>query len=273
MSNYLNKELEMRVSDNKSSEFAWLNSYETLGAVDGPGLRLILFLQGCSMHCLFCHNPETLSFSNKDKKITIDEVIELYQKNRSFYDKNGGITLSGGEAMAQINFVIALFKRCKELGIHTTIDTAAGPMHLLSAKELNDMIKYTDIFLIDLKHPNNEISIGLTGTTNDNQKELIRLLEAQEKHYWVRHVLVPTFSDAKEEYMIDLGRIMGALKYMDKFELLPYHNMAVGKYDHLGWGYPLKDIEPPSKGQIQEAIKLIRKGMEIVQKNPSKSLI
>ena len=273
MPKYLNEKLEMRVSDNKSSEFAWLNSYETLGAVDGPGLRLVLFLQGCSMHCLFCHNPETLSFSKKDKKITVDETIELYKKNESFYKSGGGITLSGGESIAQVNFVIALFKKCKELGIHTTLDTAAGPMHLLSAKELNELIKYTNIFLIDVKHPDSEVSVKLTGTTNENQLALIKLLERKEKHYWIRHVYVPQFSDAKEEYMIKLGKIMGGLKYMDKFELLPYHNMAEVKYKNMGWGYPLSDIEPPTKEQISSGIKLIKKGMDIVKNDPSEAII
>ena len=131
-----NKEIKMRMSDNESSEFAWYNTYETLGAVDGPGLRLIFFLQGCPVRCLFCHNPEVIPFGDKSKKITIDEIIEIYNKNKSFYDQNGGITLSGGEAMAQVNFAIALFKKCRQLGIHTALDTAAGPMALLTTKTI-----------------------------------------------------------------------------------------------------------------------------------------
>jgi pyruvate formate lyase activating enzyme len=146
-------------------------------------LRLIIFLQGCPVHCLFCHNPETISFSDKSKKITVDEVIELYRRNETFYQNGGGITLSGGESMAQINFVIALFKKCRELGIHTALDTAAGPMALLTTKQLSDVVKYADLFIIDIKHPDNEMAIKLTSTGNVNQIGLIKLLEQKQVHF------------------------------------------------------------------------------------------
>ncbi len=273
MSVIKNKELKMRMSDNESSEFAWYSTYETLGAVDGPGLRLIIFLQGCPVQCLFCHNPETTPFSNKEKKITIDEVIDLYKRNKSFYGENGGITLSGGESMAQINFVLALFKRCREEGIHTALDTAAGPMALLKPKELSELLEFTDLFIIDIKHPDNEVCIELTGTGNVNQLALIKLCEQQKVHFWVRHVYVPTYSDRKEEYMINLGRMIANLKMMDKFEILPYHNMAIFKYENLGWAYQLKELEPPTAEQLAEGMKLINEGVAIAREDLSKSLI
>ena len=262
-----------RVSDNDSPDFAWYSSIESMGAVDGPGLRLVIFLQGCPLNCLFCHNPETIPFSTKEKKITIEEILRLYKRNESFYKESGGITFSGGEAMAQIEFVTAAFKEFKKHGIHTTLDTAGTPMGIYPIEKVIEMLKYTDLLLIDIKNSDDELSKILTGQGTEHQKDLIKLLEEIKKPYWIRHVYLPSFSDRSEDNMINLGKMIGNLKMMERFELLPYHDMAKVKYENMGWSYPLKDIEPPTKDQIRKGMKLLNEGMAIVTKDPSKGLI
>ncbi len=264
---------ENKVSDNKSKDFGWYSSYETLGAVDGPGLRLIIFLQGCPLNCLFCHNPETIPFSTKERKITGDEVVDLYKRNESFYKDGGGVTFSGGESMAQIDFVTETFRKLKEQGVHTCLDTAAAPMGVYDISEVEALIDVTDLFIIDIKHPDQEKSIELTGQGVEHQIGLIRLLEQKKKAYWIRHVYLPTFSDAKDEYMLNLGRMMGNLKSMKKFEILPYHIMAKNKYKDLNWNYPLEGIEPPTKENLAHGMKLIKEGMQISKDDPSQGLI
>jgi len=262
-----------RVSDNTSSEFAWYSSVESMGAVDGPGLRLVIFLQGCPLNCLFCHNPETIPFSTKEKKITIPEILDLYKRNESFYKDTGGITFSGGEAMAQIDFVTAAFKEFKKHGIHTTLDTAGTPMGIYPIEKVVEMLEYTDLLLIDIKNSDNELSKILTGQGTEHQVALIQLLEEIGKPYWIRHVYLPSFSDRTEDNMINLGKMIGNLKFMTKFEILPYHDLAKVKYENIGWSYPLKDIEPPTKKQIAKGMKLLAEGMEIVKNDPSQGLI
>ena len=264
---------ENRVSDNNSPDFAWYSSIETMGAVDGPGLRLVIFLQGCPLNCLFCHNPETIPFRTKEKKITIDEIIKLYRRNESFYKESGGITFSGGEAMAQIEFVTAAFKELQKQGIHTTLDTAGTPMGIYPIEKVIEMLKYTDLLLVDIKNSDDELSEILTGQGTQHQKDLIRLLEEMKIPYWIRHVYLPSFSDRSDDNMINLGKMIGNLKMMERFEILPYHDLAKVKYENLGWSYPLKEIEPPTKDEIAKGMKLLNKGIKIVKEDPSQGLI
>lgn len=257
----------------EEKNWAWYSSIETLGAVDGPGLRLIIFVQGCPLRCLFCHNPETIPYT-MEKKITVDEIIEKYRKNEPFYVSNGGgITISGGEALGQPNFVLSLAKRCKKEGIHLTIDTAAGPFMGPNIEIIIEIAKIVPLFLIDLKHPNEEISTELTGYGFDNQLELIRLCEKLGTHYWVRHVYVPTFSDRNPEDMRKLGRIIGNLKYMDKFEILPYHDMMIPKYEMYNIPFKLGHVKPPTKEMVQGLRKWIEEGIIQVKQNPELSEI
>lgn len=262
-----------RVSDNDSEEFAWYSSSETLGAVDGPGLRLVYFLQGCPLNCLYCHNPETIPFHTKEKKITAEEILERYESNKAFYDNGGGITLSGGEAMAQIEFVTAAFKKFKAKGIHTCLDTAAAPFGVYSMDKILKLVEVTDLMLIDIKHPDQEVSIELTGQGVEHQIGLIKLLESMNKKYWIRHVYLPTFSDRKPEYMVNLGKMIGNLKCMERFEFLPYHNLAKAKYNNMKWNFPLEGIEPPTEAQIADGMRLLKQGIEIVRNNPHEGLI
>lgn len=252
-------------------DYAWYSQIETLGAVDGPGLRLIIFVQGCPLRCLFCHNPETIPYK-QEKKITVDEIIELYRKNETFYKaNNGGITISGGEAMAQPDFLISLLEKTKKLGIHVTIDTALGAFMGRNIDKLVKIAHEADLFLIDIKHTDTLVSQRLTGYGNENQYEFIKLCEKIGAKYWIRHVYVPTFSDTKDEYMITLGHILANLKHMIKFEILPYHNMMIPKYENLGIPFKLGHIEPPSKEMIAHAMKLIKQGIQEGRANPKLS--
>ena len=262
-----------KVSDNTSEEFAWYSSIETLGAVDGPGLRLVIFLQGCPLNCLFCHNPETIPFSTKEKKITIDEILKLYEKNKTFYQNGGGITFSGGEAMAQIDFVTAAFKKFREKGIHTCLDTAAAPMGVYPMEKIEKLLDVTDYFLVDIKHPDQEISIELSGEGVEHQIGLLKLLESRGQSYLIRHVYLPTFSDRSPEHMQTLGKMIGNLKYMDKFEFLPYHDMAKFKYENMGWNFPLAGVEPPTTEQLAWGRARLQEGIDIVRKDPSQGLV
>lgn len=255
----------------KKIEHLWYSTIETLGAVDGPGLRLIVFAQGCPMRCLFCHNPETIPWE-QEQKISVDEVIELYKKNESFYKpNNGGITFSGGESTAQPDFLISFLEKSKPLGIHVTIDTALGSFMGPNVPKIAKIADLADLFLIDIKHTDTDVSYELTGSGNENQYAFIKMLEQKKKPYWIRHVYVPTFSDRKDQYMVDLGHVIGNLKYMEKFEILPYHNMMVPKYENMGIEFKLGDVEPPTDEMIKGAMQRIQQGVKEVKADPTLS--
>ncbi len=235
---------------------------ETFGAVDGPGTRLVIFLQGCPLRCVYCHNPESWEIDGSDKTISVNEIINLYKVNENFYKNGGGITISGGEPCLHMDFLISLGKRCKKEGIHLTIDTSGYFYKKAYFKKMNELIKYVDLFLVDIKQINNKKYSLVTRVDSSKQSEVefVRYLEKNEKHYWIRQVLVPGYTDDKND-LVELGRFMKDLKYMDKFELLPYHNMAVFKYKNLKIKYVLKNIEPPTIEEIRKAMEYIKEGM------------
>lgn len=235
---------------------------ETFGAVDGPGTRLIIFLQGCPLRCIYCHNPESWEVDKGTKKISINEIIKLYKDNENFYKNGGGITISGGEPCLHIDFLIALGKRCKKEGIHLTIDTSGYFFKEAYIKKTNELIKYVDLFLVDIKQINNKKYKTITRVDASKQSEVdfVKYLEENSKHYWIRQVLVPGYTDDKDD-LIKLGEFMKDLKFMDKFELLPYHNMAVFKYKDLKIKYILKNLEPPTIEEIRKAMNYIKEGM------------
>ncbi|ATX70568.1 pyruvate formate-lyase-activating protein [Spiroplasma clarkii] len=242
----------------------YYSSIETFGAVDGPGVRLVIFLQGCYLRCKYCHNPETLEFK-RDKPITVDEVIRLYQKNKSFY-RNGGITLSGGEATAQIDFCIALFKKTKSLGINTCLDTSYGTFQNIPKikEKWRELLLHTDLVLADLKHIDNEKHIKLTSRPNDNILQGILLTDEVGTKMWVRHVLVPGWTDDKVD-LEKLGEFVGKLKHMERLEMLPYHNMMIPKYENLKMKFYLRNVQPPSKEYVTECRKIIEQGIAAVR--------
>lgn len=234
---------------------------ESFGAVDGPGIRLVVFLQGCPMRCLYCHNPESWQFKNEDAwNVSVKKIIDEYENNKSYYSNGGGITVSGGEPTYHIDFLTNLAKETKKRGIHLTIDTSCfyWDKSPANTKKHQELAKLVDLWLIDIKSIDPVKCKYITGV-DVNATGFIELLESMHKHYWVRHVLVPTITD-DEASLTQLGIFLGKLKYMDKFEILPYHNMAVPKYQSLGLKYRLENIRPANKTDVSQAMEYIRKG-------------
>ncbi|MGL5630684.1 MAG: pyruvate formate-lyase-activating protein [Mycoplasmoidaceae bacterium] len=235
---------------------------ESFGNVDGPGTRMILFLQGCPLRCKYCHNPESWDMIGDSTWISIEEVIENYNRNINFYKNGGGITVSGGEPWLHLDFLIELGKVCQKEKIHLTIDTAAyffKPEFEIKNKILIDLI---DLWLIDIKHINPEKYELITGAKSEKQSEIkfIEYLEKKHKPYWVRQVIVPGLTDEPDD-LVNLGKFVSKLKYCQKFEILPYHLLMYSKYENMGLKTPLPGVSEPTDNQIAEAKKWINIGI------------
>ncbi|MFS0637508.1 pyruvate formate-lyase-activating protein [Mesobacillus foraminis] len=238
--------------------FGNIHSIETLGTVDGPGIRYIVFTQGCLLRCQFCHNADTWEIGT-GKQMSVSKIIEDLQTYLPFIEASGGgITVSGGEPLLQIPFLTELFKECKKLGIHTTIDSSGGCYSSSShfQQQLAELLKYTDLILLDLKHIDREKHKKLTGLTNEHILEFARFLSDHQVPIWVRHVLVPGTTDSHED-LDKLGKFIGTLNNVSKVEVLPYHKLGVYKWEALGMEYPLQGVEPPSEESVQKAYRLL----------------
>jgi len=231
-----------------------IHSVESFGSVDGPGVRYIVFLQGCHMRCKYCHNPETWAMEGGEE-LTAKEVFDKAYRYRNYWKKNGGITVSGGEALLQIDFVIALFKLAKEKGVHTTLDTSGNPFTREEPffSKFNELMKVTDLFMLDIKQIDDEKHKKLTGWTNSNILDLAQYLSDNGKAMWIRHVLVPgiTTDDA------DLEKLRDFVGSVERFEILPYHTLGVFKWENLGIPYELGDVMPPTKEEIAHAEEIL----------------
>ena len=234
-----------------------IHSVESFGSVDGPGVRYIVFLQGCHMRCKYCHNPETWAMEGGEE-LTAKEVFDKAYRYRNYWKKNGGITVSGGEALLQIDFVIALFKLAKEKGVHTTLDTSGNPFTREEPffSKFNELMKVTDLFMLDIKQIDDEKHKKLTGWTNSNILDLAQYLSDNGKAMWIRHVLVPgiTTDDADLEKLRDF---VGSLKTVERFEIMQYHTLGVFKWENLGIPYELGDVMPPTKEEIAHAEEIL----------------
>lgn len=235
-----------------------IHSTETFGTVDGPGVRFIVFAQGCQMRCQFCHNPDTWKIGSGGREVTSDEVIEEALRYRSYWGEKGGITVSGGEPLLQMDFLIDLFKKAKAQGIHTTIDTCGKPFTRKEPffSQFQELMTYTDLLLFDIKHIDNEEHKRLTSMGNENILEMATYLSEINKPVWIRHVLVPERSDY-DEFLIRLDQFIKTLKNVDKVEILPYHTMGKYKWAELGLEYPLEGINPPSDERVKNAKELL----------------
>ncbi|ARK30490.1 pyruvate formate-lyase-activating protein [Halalkalibacter krulwichiae] len=231
-----------------------VHSIETCGTVDGPGLRYVVFMQGCLLRCQFCHNPDTWKIG-EGKSMTVDEIINDLQHYLPYFESsNGGITVSGGEPLLQIDFLIELFSKCKELGIHTTIDSSGGCFqeHPEFLRKLDRLLELTDLILLDIKHINTKKHRMLTGMKNEHILSFAKLLSDRNIPIWLRHVLVPGISDDSND-LLKLRSFIDSLKNVERVEILPYHKLGVYKWKELGLEYPLEGVEPPSEQKITEA--------------------
>lgn len=245
----------------------YIHSIESFGTVDGPGVRFVVFMQGCPMRCQYCHNPDTWNIGS-GTKMSVEELMQQFMKNRFFY-KNGGITVSGGEPLLQIDFLIALFQKAKEQNIHTCIDTSGVTYrkeNLEYMRKLEELMRYTDLVLLDVKHMDTEEHKKLTGKRNEEILAFAEYLSEKKIPVWIRHVLVPGITD-QQEYLVKLGRFIAALDNVKALEVLPYHVMGVGKYKALGLEYPLEGIAPATAEQVKQAKVKILEGYREEKKN------
>lgn len=240
----------------------YIHSIETFGTVDGPGVRYVIFLQGCPLRCAYCHNPDTWTM-NVGNKISPKALIQEYKRNSSFY-KNGGITVTGGEPLCQLDFLIELFKMAKEEGIHTCIDTSGAIFDendnsLLN--KLDTLLKHTDLVMLDIKHIDSQKHKDITGKGNENILLFARYLEKKEIPLWVRHVVVPHLTDSPDD-LIALGKFLGTLKNLKALDVLPYHTMGVSKYEKLGIKYRLSGTNALSLDEAKKAKEYILQGIK-----------
>ena len=238
-----------------------IHSTESFGDADGPGVRFIVFMQGCHMRCRYCHNPDTWKMDGGDE-VTADEILKRALRFKPYWGKDGGITISGGEPLLQIDFVIELFKKAKELGINTCIDTAGNPFTKEEPffSKFEELMKYTDLLLLDLKEINPTRHKDLTGFDNSNIIEMAKYLSEINKPVWIRHVLVPEHSDFDED-LDALGDFIDTLSNVDRVEILPYHTLGKFKWENLGIPYTLESISPPSAERIENAKQRIHAGI------------
>ena len=265
----------------KKQVLGYVHSTESFGAVDGSGIRFVVFLQGCKMRCKYCHNPETWNLVTdysklysdetsdaereelekkieentkllKDKGVKIEartpeDLLKQALRYKPYWKNGGGITVSGGEALLQMDFLIEFFKLAKAEGIHTTIDTAGNPFTREEPffSKFNELMNLTDLFLLDIKQINDDKHRDLTGFSNSNILDLAQYLSDQGKHMWIRHVLVPTIT-TDEDDLKKTKEFIDTLKTVDKVEVLPYHKLGITEWERLGIPYKLEGIDPPT---------------------------
>lgn len=230
----------------------YIHSIETCGTVDGPGIRFVVFMQGCPMRCLYCHNPDTWEIG-VNNQFTPSQILSKYESVKEFC--KGGITVTGGEPLVQIEFVTELFKQAKSKEIHTALDTS-GILFGGKSEKFDELLEYTDLVLLDIKQIDEDEHKKLTGHSNKNILNFAQYLSQVGKPMWVRHVVVPGVND-KEEYLAKLGEFIGKLRNVKALDVLPYHDMAIPKYESLGIEYPLKGVPSLSKEQAIEARNII----------------
>ena len=235
----------------------FVHSTESFGTVDGPGVRFVVFLQGCPMRCQYCHNPDTWKMNTGTLR-SAESLIREYERNAAFYTK-GGITVTGGEALMQIDFLLELFRLAKQKNIHTCLDTSGvtyRPGQSSYNEKLDALMAVTDLVLLDIKHIDPEGHKTLTGHDNANILAFAKYLEEKQIPVWIRHVLVPGITD-DAALLTRLGTFLGTLSNIKALDVLPYHIMGVTKYQQLDMEYPLKDVPPATKEQAANAKKII----------------
>ncbi len=241
--------------------YGYIHSIETMGTVDGPGLRYVVFTAGCPLRCKYCHNPDTWQIEN-GKKMSSTEIMADFKKYKP-YLRNGGLTVSGGDPLVQIDFVTELFELAKKDGVHTCLDTSGTTFNTNPerVKKFKKLAQFTDLVMLDIKHIDANRYKDLTGGNLDETLSFLDFLEKESKcEVWIRHVIVKGYT-YKTDYLYKLGYHIGAYKNIKALDVLPYHTMAVNKYESLGIDYPLKDMKEMSKEEAAKARSVIEAGM------------
>lgn len=244
----------------------YVHSIETFGTVDGPGTRYVVFVQGCPMRCKYCHNPDTWQTNIGEMKDT-DEILKDYDSYKEFYGNGGGLTITGGEPLLQIDFITELYEKAKAKGIHTCLDTSGivfNENNKALMEKFDRLMKSVDLVLLDIKHIDPEQHKELTNQPNDQILAFAKYLDEKNIPVWIRHVVVPGIT-YNEEYLTKLGEFLGTLNNVKALDVLPYHTMGVVKYENLGIEYPLKDVEALTTEQGHEAREIIRKAYHRVK--------
>ena len=241
----------------------FIHSTDSFGSVDGPGVRFVIFLQGCNMRCRYCHNPDTWKLSRKSdcdvKKVTPSVIIKQALRYKSYWGRDGGITVSGGEPLLQIDFLNELFGIAKENGISAVLDTAGQPFTREEPffSKFKELMKNTDLVMLDIKHIDPEKHKALTGHSNESILDMAEYLNEIKKPVWIRHVLVPGLTDDTES-LTGIRYFLDTLSNVEKVEVLPYHTLGIYKWEALGIEYSLKDTDPPSEEAVKRAEKILK---------------
>ncbi len=248
----------------------YIHSIESLGTVDGPGIRFVIFFQGCNLRCQYCHNPDTWK-QKCSKQMSVDQILEEYEKVKEFI--TGGITITGGEPLLQLNFLLELLREAKKRGIHTCVDTSGSLPYTLKGSEkekrLQELISLVDLFLFDIKHMDNTVHQEFVGTSNERIFEFLTFLSNHKAPVWIRHVLVPGITDS-DTHLYALGSFLGTLDNVEGVEVLPYHTMGTDKYAELGMKYPLEGTREATADEAQRARHIILLAMQQVRVHQSK---
>ena len=232
--------------------YAKIHSIESFGTVDGPGIRFVLFLQGCHLKCKYCHNRDTWDINGGEYK-SLDDIFNKIMNYKNYIFPNGGVTVTGGEPLLQVKFLIELFKKLKAENIHTCIDTS-GMVSLTD--DIKTVLSLTDLVLLDIKHINTEKAKDLVGFNNEKELNFARYLSDHNIHMWIRQVLVPGYTDDEED-LLKLKEFISSLKTVKKIEILPYHDLGKYKWKKLSLNYELNNVRPANDDDINRAKKLL----------------
>ena len=232
--------------------YAKVHSIESFGTIDGPGIRFVLFLQGCHLKCKYCHNRDTWDLKGGSYK-SLNEIFEKIMKYKNYIYPNGGVTVTGGEPLLQVNFLIALFKKLKEENIHTCIDTS-GMINITD--DIKELLSLTDLVLLDIKHIDSVKCKALVGFSNELELNFAKYLSDNNIPMWIRQVLIPTLTDDKQD-LLKLKVFINSLKTVKKVEILPYHDMGKYKWEELGLKYELENIPVATQEDVAKAKTII----------------
>ena len=239
-----------------------VHSYESLGTYDGPGIRLVVFLQGCNFRCLYCANPDTIDAKGESKETAPEEILKMAVNQKPFFGKKGGITFSGGEPTFQAKTLVPLFKMLKEAGIHICVDTNGGIWN----EDVKELLSLADLVLLDVKQFNPNRHRILTERSNEQTLRTAAWLEENGKPFWLRYVLVQGYSAFKED-MEALGEHFKDYKQIERVEILPYHTLGVHKYEAMNMEYKLKNVEYNTPEQLEDAKNIFQKYFKTVYVN------